>query len=185
MKWDHLVVQHCAPTLAGIKMGALISLSKEESGEEYEQVIQAYNDRCVHTTLRFADVCSCKRRRLLYIYRPSQVEAYIQRPETAEFLVQFGYDPSMDLEHALNRLRDRFRKSGEFPHELGIFLGYPLEDVKSFIARKGEGAKLVGEWKVYVDVDTAAREFQRYAACRGDYIQRFAQGAALEELIVA
>lgn len=185
MKWDLLMVQHCAPTLAGIKMGALIAISPQESKEEYGTLIEAYNARYAHTSLRFMDLCSCAKRKLLYVYRPEQVKAYIQCPKTAQFLERYGYNRSLTVEEALQVLRTRFQKSKEFPHELGIFLGYPLEDVQWFIARKGVGAKLVGEWKVYSNVEAAAREFARYALCRGDYIRRFAQGAALEELIVA
>lgn len=40
-----------------------------------------------------------------------------------------------------------------FPHEIGIFLGYPLDDVIGFIEHKPY--YLVGDWKVYQNVNEA------------------------------
>lgn len=54
----------------------------------------------------------------------------------------------------------------EFPHEIGIFLGYPLEDVDGFITHQGENCKLCGCWKVYGNVEQARRTFANYEKCR-------------------
>ena len=35
----------------------------------------------------------------------------------------------------------------DFPHEISVFLGYPLKDVKCFISRRGSGYHMCGEWK--------------------------------------
>ena len=57
-----------------------------------------------------------------------------------EFLRCFGYR-YRDVEEALWLLGRRFQsykqKAMEFPHEMGIFLGYPLGDVKGFIRHRG------------------------------------------------
>ena len=96
----------------------------------------------------------------------------------------FGSAPDCDLaEH--HEFAARFAEGGCFPHESGIFLGYPLEDVCGFIANKGNHAKLCGEWKVYGDAHAAARTFHRYTCCRQDYLDRFAVGTTLDSLIVA
>lgn len=101
------------------------------------------------------------------------------------FLTQYGYAAGDVLEHMLDHLADRFREGGCFPHESGIFLGYPLEDVCGFITHKGNHAKICGDWKVYGDADKASRIFRMFSCCREDYINRFAVGTTLESLIVA
>ena len=91
----------------------------------------------------------------------------------------------MTLTDMLNKLKDRFSETGCFPHESGIFLGYPVEDVYGCIRNSGNHAKLCGEWKVYGDAQKAAEIFETYTRCRQDYINRFSVGIKLEELIVA
>ncbi len=63
-------------------------------------------------------------------------------------------------------LQKRIAEKPEFPHEIGIFLGYPLEDVDGFITHQGENCKLCGCWKVYGNVEQARRTFANYEKCR-------------------
>ena len=84
----------------------------------------------------------------------------------------------------LRRLFERLRTSEAFPHEIGLFLGYPPEDVEGFIAQR-TCAKCVGCWKVYGDVERAQRLFARYAHCTDIYLRKFAQGRDIERLTVA
>jgi hypothetical protein len=47
----------------------------------------------------------------------------------------------------------------QFPHEVGIFLGYPLEDVIAFCAGKANPCNCQGYWKVYHRPEKAKRTF--------------------------
>ena len=69
-----------------------------------------------------------------------------------------------------------------FPHEIGIFLGYPVEDVKSFIQNHGENYILSGVWKVYHDKETAERTFRLYSECTRCLVSRYDNGTPLEKL---
>ena len=51
------------------------------------------------------------------------------------FCCTYGYDTS-NLEACLERLKERIAQCEEFPHEIGMFLGYPLEDVRGFIEKQ-------------------------------------------------
>ena len=82
------------------------------------------------------------------------------------------------------RLIERLRGSEAFPHEIGLFLGYPPEDVEGFIYRRSE-AKFTGHWKVYGDVESAQRSFQRYRRCTDSYLKQAAKGLEIERLTVA
>ena len=67
-----------------------------------------------------------------------------------------------NVQELLFHLRGRFTDPTEFPHEIGLFLGYPLEDVEGFCRKKGADCKLSGYWKVYGDVETARKRFAAY-----------------------
>lgn len=73
----------------------------------------------------------------------------------------------------------------EFPHEIGLFLGYPIEDVKGFIENKAECAKCVGCWKVYGDEEKAQKAFDKYKKCERVYRQQWSNGRPLVKLTVA
>ena len=82
-------------------------------------------------------------RALIYVYREKQLASRLNSPEVAEFLHSYGYD-DIHLSAALARLRDRISANRNFPHEIGIFLDYPLGDVRGFIANSGRNFKCVG-----------------------------------------
>ena len=83
----------------------------------------------------------------------------------------FGYGRCCHTCEYLDVLSKRIRVQGDFPHEIGLFLGYPVEDVKGFILNKGHNCLFCGYWKVYSNADTARRTFERYNKCRS-YMQR-------------
>jgi hypothetical protein len=65
----------------------------------------------------------------------------------------------------LNHLQKQFEDQ-QCPHAVGLFLGYPLDDVLGFIKHRGYNYKLCGIWKVYGDVEQAKNRFRQYDLCR-------------------
>lgn len=61
----------------------------------------------------------------------------------------------------------------EFPHEIGIFLGYPIWDVEGFIEHKGQNYKFCGYWKVYQDVEGAKLKFKEYDRIRESALHKY------------
>ena len=72
-----------------------------------------------------------------------------------------------------------------FPHEIGLFLGYPPEDVEGFRRNKGQNYKLCGWWKVYGDAEEAGAFFQRCDRCRAALCRQIRAGRSLPELFRA
>ena len=69
-----------------------------------------------------------------------------------------------------------FEKDG-FPHEVGLFLGYPLDDVTGFIEQKGKNYKCCGIWKVYGNPTSRPRMlFRKLKKCSEIYRRLFADG---------
>jgi hypothetical protein len=184
MNIDNMLIFYCSPTLAGLKMASLLCLPQQENMPEFRNLIDNYNQKYNKQHLHFRILHACSQRILLYIYRPDRVASYVHRQDIFSFLMQYGYS-SGSVGTMLDYLSKRFSIHGCFPHEAGIFLGYPLEDVRGFITHKGNNAKLCGEWKVYGDPLAATRIFHAYHCCRQEYISRFRSGTTLKSLIVA
>ena len=74
-------------------------------------------------------------------------------------------------------------KKGEFPHEIGLFLGYPVEDVKGFIKNRGKNCLYSGYWKVYGKMAEKAKLFERFDYVRELMVLLVYHGAELSEII--
>ena len=61
---------------------------------------------------------------LLYLYRPCDLERDLQDRLATEILQHAGY-ACTGSEQCLMQLIERLRAYDEFPHEIGVFLGYP------------------------------------------------------------
>ena len=180
MPLEELLIHHCAPTLAGLKEASLFRY-RPQSGhsldEELPPLTAALQRRGISCLLlrRCPDGGG-----LLYLYRPSQLEPLLQQPQQQQFLHACGY-PS-GLLPCLRELSRRLSLANAFPHEIGVFLGYPLEDVLGFIRHGGRQYRLSGCWKVYGDAAAAQARFRRYAACTRALLHQYHRGIPLASL---
>lgn len=180
---DKALVVHCAPTLAGLKTGSLFTALHRPEAPLAEQAA-AWDRRLAGKGVRLAVLRRGRQGSLLYVYRPARLAADLARPRVADFLARRGYD-GLDASGAVEQLRRRLAAEASFPHEIGLFLGYPLEDVEGFIANSGRNCKCCGCWKVYGDEEQAARCFSRYRKCRAVYLRLWQAGRSVEQLTVA
>ena len=181
MSEDH-IIRNCAPTLAGIKTGSIFSCPYE-SREALLDSIRQFNRRLGAKGLRILPLRFTDRTALIYLYRPKLLTADLADEAAAAMLQCQGYDTG-SCEKCVACLARKLRAQGEFPHEIGLFLGYPPEDVRGFIENGACGCKCVGCWKVYGDEDAARRKFAQFKKCARVYRDKWAQGRPIERLTV-
>ena len=121
---------------------------------------------------------------LVLVYRPAMLERRLRDPAVRAFLRAQGYVED-SLEGYLSQLGRRLEESAEFPHEIGVFLDYPLEDVQGFMTNGGAGAVCQGCWKAYGDTQEAYRRFRLYGKCREVYLSCYRRGFDVLRLTVA
>ncbi len=63
-------------------------------------------------------------------------------------LSEKGYEVSNAFDF-VNDLFNRMENEQGFPHEIGVILGYPVEDVIEFEKHQGKNCKYCGCWKRY------------------------------------
>lgn len=179
---DRALVAHGAPTLARMKIGNLFNVACEDKAallNEMKALVPVLKEKGVSLTLlRMKDG-----RALMYLFRRQDLEAALSRSDIQAFMREYGY-ADFRPEAAVARLRCRIRESGEFPHEIGVFLGYPLCDIRGFICNEGRNCLCCGCWKVYANADQAQRLFDRYRKCTEAYMRLFASGCPLSRLTV-
>ncbi|QNK40644.1 DUF3793 family protein [Caproicibacter fermentans] len=149
--FESVFVEQCAPTLAGVKPSNLFSfqsfdediVKKAVSGQDLE--LHAYG----------LSVCLLKQCKtgffLIYTYRMEWINRILSEQANRDFLERSGYAISNGFTGILRQLSNRFRLERQFPHEIGLFLGYPLHDVVGFIENNGRNFTCSGYWKSYED----------------------------------
>ena len=180
---DEMIIRHCSPTLAGVKTGNLFSCSYTDKKEVFSKV-RSLNRRLVPKGVRVIPLKLSVDRVLLYLYRPNKLEDDLAVEDAAKLLKEYGYSVK-DSAKCVVRLSRRLNESEDFPHEIGLFLGYPPEDVRGFIDNHAEGYNCAGCWKVYGDELSARKKFDCYKKCTDVYCSQWAKGKSIERLTVA
>lgn len=157
---ESMILCFAAPVIRNLKCASLLNLSR--NGEDVPGAWHAAKAEISNDLdLDFAEISEAGNFLLLLVYRREHLAATLRAEETKVFLAELGYDVSCEeVEPYLARLAARFCQG--VPHEIGIFLGYPLEDVRGFIENGGRNAKLSGYWKVYGDERRALAAFDAY-----------------------
>ncbi len=180
---EETIVRLCAPTLAGIKTGSLISCTFPAQ-EDMRCAVCRINRSLAKKGLRILPLRSRNGRTLLYLYRPSQLCRDLRDSAVCQLLRERGYCMGSP-ERCILQLRERLQQEGEFPHEIGVFLGYPPEDVCGFIENKAGCCKCVGCWKVYGNPEAARIRFAQFKRCTRIYCALWRRGVPIDRLAVA
>ena len=179
---DAFLVEHCAPTFAGLKTGNLFRIAYADI-EVFREELRRLNGILKKKGLRAVPVRMTAEFALVYLYRPDFLKRDLGSEEATCLLKSLGYEPQ-SVNRSVAFLARMMREKEAFPHEIGLFLGYPPEDVLGFMKSSREGVKCVGCWKVYGDEARARAAFWRFQRCREVFEENVQRGRKLEALIV-
>ncbi len=207
------LIRQTATILAGKKPSAIFNFIPRAQGihvssdhlmfnarsivQYYTQVLEQYGF-CLRVCAEYSDrIC-------IFAYRPKLLKSVLTRFCVAEVLHQHGYEAlsmEQDIDELIVRLANYHADRGAssvpvsqmnrlaphepapFPHEIGLFLGYPVEDVVSFITSAGAESVSVGQWKVYHNNDRAQRQFEVMRRWEDYLLNRFNTGSSFKELL--
>lgn len=179
---EETIIRHCAPTLAGLKTGNLFTCSYNTKDEIIRQ-ISCLNRLLSKKGLRILPMRLEQGKALIYMYRPKKLIQDFTDENARTLLEQLGYkyeSPNI----CVTKLCKKLCSQSDFPHEIGLFLGYPPKDVKGFIENKAGDCKLLGCWKVYDDLQKAQTLFSRYKKCSMVYYNQWSNGKPIDRLTV-
>lgn len=199
------LVKHASPTLAGIKPANMFVCHNcscndrgcgctKMDGTSFEESFLKGLSECRNILtpygVRIEVLAERKTGPLLYVYRPRALSLSLMEPRVRTYLETEGYDCS-NLKQCIERLHARICGTDlasqligtcSFPHEIGLFLGYPFDDVMGFITNKGENYLSQGCWKVYSNQHDAEECFCNYKSCTARYQALYHKGVPIERL---
>lgn len=168
----------CSPLIMRIKIANLFTIT-ERCQNQVEKVFQDTDLKVMYL------LKSCGKITYL-MYQEKQLGQYLCDGAVYSFLWEYGYHFS-SLEEMLKLFQQRYSaymfEGDKFPHEMGIFLGYPLEDVRGFIRNKGKNYLYAGYWKVYHNPDTKLELFREYDRARNFVMELITQGMSITSII--
>ncbi len=180
---EEMLIRHCSPTLAGLKTGSLFPM-RFASEDAMAEILGQWNHTLSAKGLRVLPLRYRDGKGLIYVFRPSRLRRDLRDECARNLLKNCGYC-GKTLEQCISQLIRRMAQQEEFPHEIGLFLGYPPQDVQGFMCNHARNYKCAGVWKVYGDEDAARKTFALYKKCTRIYSQCWANGSDINRLTVA
>lgn len=178
-KLSLMLAIHCAPILSGLKAANMITLAEREFFQ-MKYLLQETNISYHYFKIR-------NNKGILYLYRERRLAEYLRLEEIKLFLKTYGYI-SNNLDEMIGSLEKRIDAycvgKAAFPHEIGIFLEYPLADVIGFLENEGKNFVCSGYWKVYHNAEDTVRKFRLYDRERERMIKAVISGQKIWDIIV-
>lgn len=173
--FERYLIENCSPTLASLKTANLFRYRYDRE-DELKESVEKWNDRFAAKGVSVEILYQTKEWALVYVYRRIALDRDLHRDGVEPLLARCGYEVIESVENAIAYLKTRLQVKGSFPHEIGLFLGYPVEDVIGFMENRGHNSKCTGYWKVYGDDAEAGRTFARFRKCQDVYGRLWKEG---------
>lgn len=160
-----------APTIRGLKAACLINF-RRNNGEDMRSLWRKNASRWLDSLgveWLLLNEQSEGTNALVMIYRRELLMRALGCYKACDILRSQGY-PLHNLDECLKCLREKFLSGVRCPHEVGLFLDYPPDDVKCFMESKPAKNLYPGYWKVYSNVKKARRTFRKYKRAEYDVI---------------
>ena len=154
------ILEMLGAVILGSKPAEIINVpgSKEDKKIKLSQ-IEAFFSNCSRITYRIITTHDGGKR-VLFINEKSMEKVLVNK-RCINFLKFVGYSSDYELNDYMDELVFRLQ-SEEFPHEIGVFLGYPLKDVLGFMGYGKNELVEVKNWRIYGDKEISYEVYNNF-----------------------
>jgi len=181
---NFLLANFCMPTLLQLKASTLVQIQKKHGS--LEEALNILWLKIRQYNCKYIILYENHMRASVLIYHESTLRNCLLKNENQDYLIGLGYqlygDRLTQLFFTLSKRINNYNKNkseGQFPHEIGIILGYPLRDVKEFVSNKGQNYIACGCWKVYHNPEHSKKMFELYHKIRVYSVNCVKEGKSL------
>ena len=157
-----------AEVLAGVKPGNLVNIVDRQRpcGRNLHTLWRAHSQPLLSVSgLHALELTGRGSSVLVFLYDERQLNRLLRRKAVRKILEKCGYVDPSDLAGTLGELQAR-TGGDAFPHEIGIFLGYPLKDVLAFMGSIRIPYSCQGPWRIYGNPRQSLALARCYRECR-------------------
>ncbi|PRX30997.1 uncharacterized protein DUF3793 [Orenia metallireducens] len=160
------LLSNIGATIMGVKPAELRSVILSRCGDclywqDCKKSLLEHQDLGV---LEIGEVEKQNKIKVLFYHRFS-LDRYLKAKHNLKFLREIGYPKNYSLDSYLKHLKRRL-ESNEFPHEIGVFFGYPLKDVLGFMGYLNLDTSDCGEWRFYGNKRVSQLQQKRFEEAR-------------------
>lgn len=154
------ILEMIGAVILGSKPAEIINVpgSNEEKKLKLSQ-IESFFSHCSRVTYRIITTHDGGKR-VLFINEKS-MEKVLSNKRCVNFLKFVGYSSNYELNEYMDELVFRLQ-SEEFPHEIGVFLGYPLKDVLGFMGYGNKELVEIRNWRIYGDKEVSYKVYNSF-----------------------
>lgn len=170
----------CGPLFFGLKVANLLILNENHT-EQIQEILEG-------SVIRHRLFLEVEGMTVSLLYDPYALSKYLMEPQVQEIFRMLDYQ-SFQMEELMDEFLIRYQAYYNdvdlFPHEIGLFLGYPAFDVKAFMEYKGKYSLHTGEWKVYGNLSEAVQLFEKYNKAKEYMIHMLSKGIGINAMLKA
>lgn len=157
---------HVAGVLFGGKAGELLTLCPDQCGLDIErqiELMEALSGRWSFSCLPLnRDSGTAK----VIIYNNQKVSDALSRVPPCILKDKLNYRVGVTPKQFLKEIRDRWEKTGEIPHEVGLALGYPVKDVLGYMGLLPLECMGVCGWRIYGDPAPSLNKCRKFTEAK-------------------
>lgn len=168
------IAYSAAPTIAREKASSLVAFNNNNKRNLYKFWEKYKKEIEVEFPFKFYELKNNNKGAVVLVYNEEKLNRILLEEKNLNFLKRFGYKKNMNIKECLNLLSSRYENA--CPHEIGIFLGYPIDDVIEFIDCPNKQCLMFGYWKVYHNPEKAKDIFKKYDMAKDKMINLITQG---------
>lgn len=164
------LVESLAPIVLGVKPSELLNVAQVEKDlwEEFKSLFMKNQE------LKVKEIRELNGRLQVIFFQSRVLDSVLREESIQDFLGTMSYPKKYSLESYLNLLKKRII-SDDFPHEVGVFLGYPLKDVLGFMGILTLPYRETMGWRIYGDEKPSIEVYSKYAQARS-IMKKIAEG---------
>lgn len=168
----------CAPLITGLKVSNLLIIPKGN-----EEVVKRILNR---TGISFYRLIQTRTKTTFLLFRRNELEEFLSDENVRNVLMKAGYK-SLQIGKILRTFSLRYEAymqgDKSFPHEMGLLLGYPVEDVVGFVENNGKNFLYSGYWKVYENQKAKVKLFDKFKVAEETLIHLLSNGLSMSDII--
>lgn len=168
----------CAPLITGLKVSNLLIIPKGN-----EEVVKRILNR---TGISFYRLIQTRTKTTFLLFRRNELEEFLSDENVRNVFMKAGYK-SLQIGKILRTFSLRYEAymQGDkcFPHEMGLLLGYPVEDVVGFVENNGKNFLYSGYWKVYENQKAKVKLFDKFKVAEETLIHLLSNGLSMSDII--
>lgn len=174
------VLEILGPVILGSKPSEILNIStKDALRVEKLKEIKSFFSNCMKISYTIIDTYDGGTRVLFF--NEESLSNVLSNKKCVNFLKFIGYPTSANVDEYVDILVDKLH-SEDFPHEIGIFLGYPLKDVVGFMGYGNYEFYKTKNWRIYGDPLISEKVYNNFLRDRNK-MKHLIENNSIEKLL--